>query len=500
MKLNGEINPKLDRLGNPLAWRYEMDFNSPSGGIEFKGDLYKGKLIGHSLKLNEFFKGAPEILFQEIKTGLKKDETGYQLSGEIIDLQYGGYHLNTSGPFSGNFDLKNSHILLVDTYCILDDADSFNIQKLDFSIPLKKLDAAVSRSDIKINHFFKDYTGILTGKFLLSYQTNLIIDSEMKLSNFQYRFIENGWGLVNIKKNKLKGEFNIKTSGGVASVNVESEDLFHKPIQAFMSADNILIAPILSNLKSGFQTKTANFSRSNYKPLVYFIVKSKKAMYLKLTFEDIVVKGSYNDSIFDITLLQFGLFRGNAKFSGVLSNSIFLGSGNFVEGRFREFSEIFIEGPKKLYGKLDMNMKFKILLSNLTNSYADLEIVIKDGLISKFLIQEKISDFLFDIPLDKISFDKIVLKTSFLNGCFDLSSFIFDSKDLQIFAKKGKLSLPDIKLDTDLLFSFSKDYLAVLPNIAQILTTGYEKNGRIEFGVLLKGHYQKPQLSFYKNQ
>ena len=83
------------------------------------------------------------------------------------------------------------------------------------------------------------------------------------------------------------------------------------------------------------------------------------------------------------------------------------------------------------------------------------------------------------------------------NGQLNVNAFKFESENIRLSAS-GNVRLKTMELALRSEISFSKDYLSGLPNVAQVFTSGYEKDERIAFGITVNGPLKDPVVKYEK--
>ncbi len=486
-----DIKISTDKIPDEMP--IELDLRSRSGSISYTGTINKGNISVKDARIGELF-NADTSFRVDLFNGTMTRDIGNRFHFSINDSKifYENFVFTTTGPFTGDYDWKSRDIMIQNAPVKVGRGTAI-ITNLIYSIPSQRLLIQATNACMPVGEYLKDASGFLSGDFALTVSNNVFLSGTLALSNFQYQWLRVSDGPVTLDQNKLESEFNLKTPGGTAHAELDCADIFTQGITIRLDSEELDLASLLSNIPP---VKEENPGPQPGIFKIYpadFELYAKKLTYRKFEFTGLHIAGTALENSIAFKEAQADFLRGKISGKGNISQNILGGNIVIKDCRLKEFSALFLEEGKRLYGPLSGNLDFTIPLTDFNSSIVDFEAEIVNGEIKDFFLQEEIAQTLFDIPLNDIFFDKIYLKGSLENLKLKFSRVQFDSSDIKAQAE-GEFSLQDKNINVRSEISFSKSYLSELPNVTQIYTSGFEEGGRLIFKIQLEGDIRKPAV------
>ena len=227
---------------------------------------------------------------------------------------------------------------------------------------------------------------------------------------------------------------------------------------------------------------------------VDFNFEIKNIIYKKFSITDATIAGEAQPGRLTVKELRAQFFRGTLSSDFVISGGSLSGGIKLDDCRLKDFSNLFLEDGKRLYGIFSLNGNFNVPLRDIKLSSGTFEAAIANGEVRDFFLQEAIAQTLYDIPMNDIFFDSIHAKGKLEDGKIIIEESGFESKDINASAH-GTASLSDYTLDFSGNIRFLSSYLADLPNVTRIFTAGHESGGWVNFDVKAGGTFTKPAVS-----
>lgn len=483
--------------------RISMLITSKYGRIKFDGTPGQGVINIYDLKVANFVEGGGiDATVNRLQAVYKKvSENSISLNGKIVDIDFMGFKINLFSQFIGTYSIKGQSLIIRDLGLKVNNSRLF-IERLAYQIPRNKLAVTISSMNLKLSDFMKGANANISGKIDFTFRKKIYLSSaDIKVSNIQYEFIKKGGAKLNAKDNAISGNMDLQVIGGNIALKLKSQNIANSAINITMQADKFDIVPLMKSFEKSSKKDAAKKSDSkpmDFKlPLIKFKGTIKTLVYEKYIFKNAYAEVSYRNSVINLDKLTMSFIRGTLTANAKMVGKYLSGNMTFRDGKLRELTKMMLEKPKKLYGTVNMTASFKLDMHSFLASTARLKMELKNGEIRNFVIQEEISQVLYNMPLDDIPFDNIAITAEMHKKSLNLKKFEFVSEDIRISAN-GDVNLKTKGVNIATLASFSDDFLSGLPNISKLFTRGFRNDGRVDFRLSFGGTYEKPEFKLMK--
>ncbi|OHD56886.1 MAG: hypothetical protein A2014_09160 [Spirochaetes bacterium GWF1_49_6] len=480
---------------------FVLDVDSMYGSVHYDGTLSKGYLQIRSfqpdklLKMNTGFT-IPQLDAELVRGGMD-DIT---VTGKIVNICWGEFNLCSQTQFTGTYSLKKQY-LLVHGLGFRVNNSRFYISRLLLYFSRVHVDLVADKIDLDVSDFSHDMSGKLTGNIDIVYDKSFILSGKLNLDNFKYRWIDSMSGEWTVTDNRLTGSANADFAGGSAKLGFSSGNLAGSPWSVEFNSQKIDVARFLAewdkySVKGGGNEGGGNGGDGIGLPIKMPVI-DLRANIGQIVFDDVDLRevsiaGVWKNS--ELTAdgsLQF--LRGKLSAHLVWKGNVVSGKFQYADGKLKELADAFLKGTGKLHGNLNASGTFALDLTDIFGSDADFTVTASGGEIRDFAVQKEMASALYDIPVDDIFFDTVLLKAALADKKLTIETFKFDSDAITIGAS-GNIVTDTKKMNIDAEASFSQDFLNPLPNIATIFTSGYQKDGRIVFKLKIGGAFDKPDV------
>ncbi len=477
LKLNGDIELK-EGLNLKLKGEHK------NTKLDFNGNLKKAKVTLKNFNINEWLNVNIPLYIENSSFNFNKKSESYLI---YLDKFYGKYNdknIKIDKQFKmeviSNFKIYEFENVEL-TYNL---SNQLTIEKASF-INSKNFSINAKNLNVYVAEFFKDFNGIATGSF---YYNGKKINCNLNLQKIRFDNISNFNGNLKIEEDSflLEGEGFFITYP--VNIRLTTDELKNKKINAKLYLKEIALESLTNFKMSGSKGTPLNYNintemiidKISYSNLNFYSLKADiNILPQKITFDKI----------------NFNAFSGNFSGKGKLEDDILNLTFKFEKGKLNEFSDIFFKDEKKVYGTLSMNGDISLKGFNLSTFEGKIKGNVIYGELENIFIQNQLREFLSDLPLDHVYFDNIDFDLSIKNSKLNFNNFDFKSK--KILSKiNGFYSFSEKNTSLNISLSVEKSYLNDLPNIANLLLHGKEKNEWVDFFILIEGNLKSPRFSF----
>lgn len=480
---------------------FRMEINSKYGNILYSGTFYKARLKIYELELDHFINNIMPVIIHSFDGSIiRKDKGLFVFEGRSLNFSYSNIIINSESGFNGNYNLKEKTIG-IDGLGLKIKESRFYVEKFKYDMQEKTAFISTSAISAKLSDFIQGSPGTINGGFELNYSIEPDLSGKIYLSNYNYQWFQDISAVLNFNTNSLQAEITGTIPGGNLRADISSPNFLTEPYNVKIESEKIEAEQLFSLLKRN-QTSAPTPAFNNYKIIkgpIRLDIFIHSIIYKKINLENAVLNCIWEPPVFTIENSTADFLRGKISMEGKLEKGIFKGGFNYKDARLKEFTTLFLTNSRKLYGNLDAQGNIEIDLTNMLSSKGNFKAEIKNGEIKDFIVQNQVSEALFDIPLDNIFFDDITFDGKYRDSFFEINDFHFNSEGIKIDAE-GLFNLTNKEIQLKMDTSFTKDYLSGLPNVAQIFTSGYEEGGRIAFHLSVSGPWNKPTITLLKNQ
>ncbi len=462
--------------------------------LDFEGDFDSGKVRLKNFRFKDWVEFESPIYVENTSFKFKDLHKLYQLDLDYFEGKFNERLLSVKKPFrlkiSNNFkgfDVENLEI----TY---NNENNFSIVKA-FYLSDKDFFLDVSKSNFKLEEFFKGVHGNVSGNFSYNSRNEIPIMGNIKIKEFEYQGIKNFEGELQLDNES----FVLKGSGyfnGVGfSIDANSKEVNKRNLYASLNI------PVLEPEKLKFQTSFSSRMNLEKTPFNFltFHVNIGKLIFKNLEFKNVIISGDADSERINILNASGEIFSGKITGSGFLEGGILNLKVNYDKGKLNEFSDLYLKENKKLYGTISMEGWFTMKPFIFSTIDGTIKGVINYGELENIFIQNKLNEFLSDIPLDHVYFDKITFEFGVRDSKLRINSFEFKSSKINS-TLKGEYSISTDLISLTMFLSFSKNYLKDIPNIANLLIKGRNRENWVDFSLFIEGNSKNLKFTFLEVQ
>lgn len=478
------------------------ELDSKVGSINVKGNLNRISVNLKDLQVGKIVGLTDTIILNSVRgKAFKESDSVYRFSGDQAELTYLSYTGSAVNSFSGKFDIAKNELSL-GGFDLRAGKSQFHVDEFRTSTVIQDLSIALSGITAELSDIISNLNGSLTGSVSVNAGTAVWISAELSLSNMNFGFIQQTGGNVRMTSNQISAELTGKCAAGDFRADISCSDIFCAPVNVKASQDRFDIERILQTFARKNVPAPEGAGTNNIIPItntVNLTWSLGMIQYKKMVTGKADVRATAAGRGIRLDEARVDFLKGALLIKGSYEDDSFTGEAALTDGKMKEFTALFLDSGKKLFGTVGGKAKFRVNMKDPLLSSGDVSLSVKDGEIKGVFIQNRISTVLFDIPLDDIFFDSIILNGKMENGQLNVNSFNFDSDNIRLNASgQVRLKTWDLSLRSEI--SFTKDYLSGLPNVAQIFTSGYEKDDRIAFSIIVNGPVKDPVVKIEKTK
>jgi hypothetical protein len=455
----------------------------------YSGTLNKANVKIKNLNVEDFFGINFPVVVEKADFKVEGTDGKYKLSFQNFNGIFKGINFLASKPFFASYDARNNSIVV--EKMTLSSVDSFlSVKSLLYSVKDNKLALDVEKSVIRLDNFLSNITGKIDGKFSLELSDKDVkLNADTVFKEVSYLYFKNLDGEIKIDNNELKLMGKGRVFESPMDFAVNSSDLFSQIYNLKVNLSELWITNLFK-----FNTSSSSGRDTFFKKIQYsFFVEN--VYYDKFKFKSFNVSGEVLPDKINISDASGEIFGGKFDLNGKMEDEILSLVFSYQKGRLIEFSKLFFTDDKKIYGNLYLDGNVSLKNFDLSTLEGLFKGKIEYGEFQNVLMLGKLREFLFDIPLDHIYFDRILFDISVKDSKVEVNKLSLDSKNI-LSEVDGNYNIKNNSLSFDIFLSFAKSYLNDLPNVANIFLQGKEKGDRIEFKLFMRGNVNKLEFGF----
>lgn len=459
------------------------------------GALKNAHIVLENFKLKALVKNALDIRIIKLETQLT--ESGTPGSPGLIFkeavLVYSSYRIENQAPFQGSINLSNMEITASRAPLTLNGSGGLLLSGISIGLSPVKLTIEAAAGGLPLSALVKGLGGTASGNLLFTYGKSMSLNGSFIITNGAFFPASDISGRIGVNNSILSGGLHINLPGGKASIIMEGGSVWSMVYPVSVSIPSLDLDPLLKAYQR--YTNTAPGGAMPFS--VPFSINTAALSYGRYSLESVRVQGVYSSQGIKLDRSEAHIYQGKALLTGSWKNGVFTGNGSIQDLVLADLTRALLDPPRKLLGRVSANFTLNYSGGGLDGFNLSLYLKAKNGEIRDFIIQEKLSALLYDIPLDSIFFDSIEMNARMEKGLIRLNSLQFSSQSINA-SVSGGLTLQGLIMDLDARLSFTRDYLRPLPSFTRLFTAGMEKDGNIIFHLGLKGGLEKPQLELLK--
>jgi len=455
----------------------------------FRGTMNKANVKVKNLNVEDFFGINFPVVVEKADFKVEGTDGKYKLSFQNFNGIFKGVNFFASKPFFASYEARNNSIVV--EKMTLSSVDSFlSVKSLLYRVKDNKLVLDVEKSVIRLDNFLSNITGKIDGKFSLELSgKDVKLNADTVFKEVSYLYFKNLDGEIKIDNNELKLMGKGRVFESPMDFAVNSSDLFSQIYNLKVNLSELWITNLFK-----FNTSSSSGRDTFFKKIQYsFFVEN--AYYDKFKFRNVNISGEVLSDKINISDASGEIFGGKFNLNGKMEDEILSLVFSYQKGRLIEFSKLFFTDDKKIYGNLYLDGNVSLKNFDLSTLEGLFKGKIEYGEFQNVLMLGKLREFLFDIPLDHIYFDRILFDISVKDSKVEVNKLSLDSKNI-LSEFDGNYNIKDNSLSFDIFLSFAKSYLNELPNVANIFLLGKERGDRIEFKLFMRGNVNKLEFGF----
>ncbi len=493
------INPRPDfNLSQIKAEIFSM-----YGKIDIDGTLDKLNLHITDLKADKFSSGIKNVKVNNaLLTLIKENENRYTVIGKSVDVDAMGYHISTYTRFEGSYGIKGQTVLIRNFGVKVNQAQLY-LDRLSYFVKNQQLSVNITNISAQISDFVPGIKGSVTGKLDIEKAKDTYITGELIVEDFRYKFIRDGQLRLKLKDNALNGTVDVDTSGGKMLLSARSENVLTAATTLTLDSDKFDLYPVMLNLQTdkGAKESPADTNAVSGKssgpamklPPIIFKGKVDRLSFKDYTLDDVNLTAVYRRGDLELENFSLGFIGGILQGSGTLAGNFFSGEVSYKDGNLRKFSEKYLKGGKKLYGRINASSKFRLNIASPLNSIMQFDLDMTGGEIINFVLMEEINKLLYFIPAENIQYDRIQTALQMRDGILEIKSLDFMSTDLKMMTK-GSVDLEKKTQDVNLTVSIHERYLEGAALVSKPFIPGKQGDHYIN-RIHITGSFEKPRMA-----
>ncbi|URA10661.1 AsmA family protein [Thermospira aquatica] len=492
--VNINVTWNLGSLGSTAS--YNGSLVSMYGKASFQG---RGKTIGFSLEdfnVAKFFPALNDIFIQKVGGDLFLQGNQWAIKGSSLTVLFQSNSVS-SPRYTVLYDTKKQTVLISDTRVKYGSSELF-ISNLFYSLPQKMAYGVFENVLLQLQDVAPGGEGSIEGNLRFRYEMQEVsqLDGNLTLNNVKYGPL------------MAKGDFTIDgfTLNGNATVTignnmfeVQASPIGRQGLSLVISADRVDLKDLM--LQKWPQTKSKSSSSGGNLPLEKIVeslplaveVKIPAVVYDAIAFDDLSFSLQPRVRSWVIEKMGFDFLRGQVRGQAVIAGEYIRGNLSFSDIKLHELNETLLKEGRSIYGTLRGSIEYQLPLTNLLAGYMSMNFVVDKPELRGFVLQNQISELLYNLPLERLSFDSITVSGEMREKRLFLRNLLLDSYDIQVSAPTT-LAFEKQLVDTEITLSVSKDYLSGLPNVAQLFTAGYSEGNRLVFRLKVTNTLEKPKV------
>ncbi len=492
--VNINITWNLGSFGTPAS--YNGSLVSMYGKASFQG---KGRSIRFSLEETDvvkFFPAFKDVFIQRVGGELFLQGNQWAIKGNSLTILFQSNGISSS-RYTVLYDTKKQTVLVSDTRIKYGASELF-VSNLFYSIPQQLAYGILESVSLQMEDLVPGGEGAVKGNIRFRYEGMEVsqLDGNLSLENIKYGpmmangafvidgFTLNGNATVTIGKNTLELQASpIGKQGLSLVVAAEKLDLKDLTTQKWPQGKT----------RSGTGGGTLPLDKVVESLPLAIDVRIPTVVYDALTLENLSFSLQPRTRSWVVENMGFDVLRGSVRGRAVLAGDYIRGDLRLSDIKLHDVNENFFKDGKSLYGTLRGSMEYQLPLSNLLMGYMSVNLLVDKPELRGFVLQNQISELLYNLPLERLSFDSLTVSGEMREGRLVVRNLLLDSYDIQVSAPTTLVFEKQV-VDSDITLSVSRDYVSGLPNVTQLFTAGYTEGNRLVFRIKVTNTLSQPKV------
>ncbi|MGC8765687.1 MAG: AsmA-like C-terminal region-containing protein [Brevinematia bacterium] len=481
------VDGNVETLSKRVLYKLKASYKDTK--IDFNGNFDEAKVSMKNFNFGDWIDMKISLYVEDTYFVFKTSKKSYQLNLSSFKGKYEDKTILVSKPFKLDISNKMSAFFFEDVELNYNNENNFSIRRAVYFND-KTFFVDVSKSEFMLEEFLKGFKGSAEGSFSFDSKNRIPVMGNLRLKNLSYQNFTNFNGDF-----YLEGDnFGLKGQGYFCGVNfsVDANSVDINQGNIYINL-NIPLLELEGFLKKAFSSSPSQ-NNLPFKSAT-FNIGVEKLIYKDFVFKNVTASGDVNSERLNILSASGEIFNGKLACSGFLEGGILNLKLNYDRGKLNEFSSLYFKDERRLYGTISFESRFQMKPFNFSSIDGTIKGVINYGELENIFIQKRLNEFLSDIPLDHVYFDKIDFDIGLKNSKLKINSVEFKSAKINS-TIKGEYSIPEDLISLTIFLSFSKNYLKDIPNIANLIIKGKNRENWVDFSLFAEGNSKNLKFTF----
>lgn len=497
--LNVNVTWNLGSL--TTAASYSGTLVSMYGKATFQG---KGKTIRfqiEDMEVGRFFPAGKDFLVKRVGGEVYLQGNQWLVKGTSLSLLWQSNQI-TSSRYQVLYDTKKENFLLSDTI-VRYNTSEVAISNLFYNPKQKLAYGVVENLVLRVGDVLQGGSGAVEGKVVFRYENGDLsqLDGRLTLKDIGYGPLQIE-GAFDIAGLSLNGEATLRF--GKNSFYLRSLPIGRQGMALSLTAERFDLSDALRQ-KWPSSTKNTKGSASpqekvsiSWADVIDVLpldveVNIPLVLYENLEIENFQLHLLPRGKALVLENISCQLLRGSVIGDAVVAGDFLRGSIRLSDIKLHDLNETMLRDGKTVYGTLKGTIEYQLPLTNLLMGYMGFAFNVDKPEFRGLVLQNQISEVLYNLPLERLSFDTFVVTGEMREGTVSFKDVRLDSYDIQVSAPT-LVFLAKKTVDSSITLSVSKDYVVGLPNVAQLLAAGYSEGNRLVFRLRVTNTIEKPKV------
>jgi len=489
--VNINVTWNLGSLTSPAS--YNGTLVTMYGRASFQG---KGKTIRFQLEnldVARFEKSLSGFFVNRLAGEVFLQGAQYAVKGTSLSLLW---HSNsiTSPKYTCIYDGKKQTFFVTDAVVRYNESE-LNIAHVFYDVKSLLVQGRVNRFAVEFSDIVPEGKGKLSGDVNFLYEGKKLssLDGSLELDGVKYGPLEVDGRFV-VKGLTLDGSSTFVV--GKNRFTLVSTPIGEKGLALRLSTERLDLKDLLE--QKWPTTKQASSGKSlPIEDVVASFPLSLEVVFPEVVYDKVSVQNvrfvmNPGERFWEITEMGGEWLRGTVSGRGVLAGDYLRGKLKASGIRLHDLNPL-LEKGRSIYGTLGATVEYQLPLTNLMMGYVSFQLVADKPELRNFVLQNQVSEVLYNLPLERLSFDSLTVGGEMREGKVYFSRIALDSYDIQVNASADIEWLTRL-VRADIILSVSKDYVAGLPNVAKIVMAGYAKENRLVFQLRVTNTLDQPSV------
>ncbi|MCX7882769.1 MAG: hypothetical protein N2314_06070 [Brevinematales bacterium] len=480
---------------------YEGLLVSMYGKVSFHGRGKNIRFQVEDMEVGRFWPETKEIVVKKLGGELYLQGNQWLVKGSTLSLLWQSNQV-TSSRYQLLYDVKRSTFLLSDTSLKYNTSD-IQISNFFYDSRQKLAYGVAEDFSINVKDFVPGGEGTCGGKVTFRYENGSLsqLDGSIYLKGVAYGplQIEGDFRVLGFS---LEGEASLRL--GKNTMVLRSSPIGRQGLALVMSAETFDLSDVFrqkwpkpaqkaQERSSPRETKTFSLGDLLEVFPLDIEVNLPRVVYEDLVIEDVYMHLVPRGKAWVMEQVGGRLLRGSIRGNAIIAGDFLRGTLQLTDIKLHDLNGVMLKDGKTVYGTLKGAIEYQLPLTNILMGYVGFGVTVEKPEFRGLVLQNQISEVLYNLPLERLSFDVLTLNGEMREGKIFMKDARLDSYDIQGLAQ-AVFYLEKKIVDTSLTLSVSKEYISGLPNVTQLLTAGYSEGNRLVFRLKVTNTWEKPKV------